>query len=43
MVAADDVSREELEEFASADPAVRNDLLRFEVKTWYIAMSDDGV
>ena len=38
MVAADSVTREELEEFAASDPAVLAGLLEFEVKTWYVAM-----
>jgi uncharacterized protein YciI len=38
MIAADDVSREELEEYAASDPAVLGGLLAFEVKTWYVAM-----
>ena len=41
MVAKDDVSLEELEAFAAADPAVQNGLLVYEIKTWYIAMSTD--
>lgn len=39
MVAAEDVTREELEAFAAADPAVQAGLLLFEVKTWYVAMA----
>ena len=39
MIAAGGVSREELEEFASSDPAVRAGLLKYEVKTWYVAMA----
>jgi len=39
MVAAENVSREELEAFAASDPAVLNGLLTFEVKSWYVAMA----
>ena len=39
MIAAQDVSRPELEAFAAKDPAVISGLLKFEVKSWYIAMS----
>jgi uncharacterized protein YciI len=39
MVAADDVTREELEDFAASDPEVLNGLLTFDVKTWYVAMA----
>jgi uncharacterized protein YciI len=39
MIAADGVTREELEEFAASDPAVLSGLLVFEVKTWYVAMA----
>ncbi len=38
MVAIPEVTREELEAFAASDPAVQAGLLRFEVRTWYIAM-----
>ncbi len=39
MITADGVTRQELENFAAADPAVHAGLLQFEVKTWYVAMS----
>lgn len=39
MMIADGVSREELEAFAADDPAVKDGLLTFEVKTWYVAMA----
>jgi uncharacterized protein YciI len=39
MIAADGVTREELEEFAASDPAVHAGLLNFDVRTWYVAMS----
>lgn len=39
MIADGEISREELEEFAASDPAVIAELLKFEVKTWYVAMS----
>ena len=39
MVAAEGVSREELEAFAAADPAMASGLLTYQVKTWYIPMS----
>lgn len=38
MVATRDVSQEELESFAAADPAVRAGLLRYEVRPWLTAM-----
>ena len=38
MVATKDVSREELEAFAAADPAVRSGLLMFEIRPWLTAM-----
>ena len=38
MVATRDVSQEELETFAAADPAVKAGLLRYEVRPWYTAM-----
>lgn len=40
MIATEAVSHEELEAFAAADPAVQAGLLTFQVKTWYIAMSE---
>jgi uncharacterized protein YciI len=39
MIAAEGVTREELEKFAASDPAILTGLLTFEVKTWYIAMA----
>jgi uncharacterized protein YciI len=39
MIAAEGVTREELEAFAAQDPAVLNGLLTFETKTWYVAMA----
>lgn len=39
MIAANGVTREELEEFAAADPAVLAGLLDFAVKSWYVAMA----
>jgi uncharacterized protein YciI len=39
MIAADEVTRQEIEEFAAADPAVHSGLLQFDVKTWYVSMS----
>ena len=41
MVATRDVSREELEAFAAADPAVRSGLLTYEVRPWLTAMEHD--
>jgi len=38
MVATRDVSREELESFAAADPAVLSGLLHYEVRAWLTAM-----
>jgi uncharacterized protein YciI len=39
MIAADDVTREELEAFAASDPAVLTGLLTFELETWYVTMA----
>jgi len=39
MIAAEGITREELEAFAASDPAVLSGLLNFEVKTWYVAMA----
>ena len=41
MVATADVSADELESFASADPAVASGLLDYEVRPWFVAMSRD--
>jgi uncharacterized protein YciI len=41
MVATKDVSLEELEAFAAADPAVQAGLLHFEIRPWYTAMERD--
>lgn len=38
MVATPDVTSEELEAFAAADPAVKSGLLNYEVRPWYVAM-----
>ena len=38
MIAKEFVTRNELDDFASADPAVKNGLLSYTIKTWYIAM-----
>ena len=38
MVATKDVSQEELEAFAAADPAVQSGLLVYEVRPWLTAM-----
>jgi uncharacterized protein YciI len=40
MIATKDVSREELEEFAIIDPAISYGLLTFQIKIWYIAMTN---
>jgi uncharacterized protein YciI len=39
MIADGEISREEIEEYAASDPAVKAGVLKFEVKTWYTAMS----
>ena len=39
MISEENVTLEEIEKFAAADPAVKNGLLKFEVKSWYTAMS----
>jgi hypothetical protein len=38
MVATKDVSQEELEEFAAADPAVQAGLLLYEIRPWLTVM-----
>lgn len=38
MVPTRGVSREEVEAFAAADPAVQSGLLVYEVRPWYVAM-----
>jgi uncharacterized protein YciI len=38
MIATQDVSRKELEELASKDPAIISGLLRHEIRSWLIAM-----
>lgn len=38
MVATKDVSEEELETFAAADPAVQSGLLVYEIRPWLTAM-----
>jgi len=38
MVATKDVSQDELETFASSDPAIRSGLLVYEVRPWLTAM-----
>ena len=38
MIATEDVTGEELQQFAAQDPAVTAGLLNFEIKTWYMAM-----
>jgi uncharacterized protein YciI len=38
MVAASQVTQDELQEFAAADPAVKSKLLTFEIKPWYVPM-----
>ena len=38
MVAAKDVSQDELESFAAADPAVQSGLLVFEIRPWLTVM-----
>lgn len=38
MVTTKDVTPDEIEAFAAADPAVKSGLLRFEIRPWYTAM-----
>lgn len=38
VIAAPQVSREELAAFAAADPAVASGLIRFEIWSWYAVM-----
>lgn len=38
MIAQAEISEEELTAYASADPAVADGLLRFEVRPWYVPM-----
>ncbi len=39
MIAEEGVSMEEIEKFASDDPAVKKGLLTFKVRLWYVPMS----
>lgn len=41
MVPTRDVSQEEMESFAAADPAVRSGLLIFEIRPWFTAMEHE--
>src|SRR5512147_853530 len=41
MVATKDVTREEIEAFAAADPAVESGLLVYEVRPWMTAMEHE--
>jgi uncharacterized protein YciI len=41
MVATKDVSQQELEAFAAADPAVQSGLLVHEIRPWYTPMEHD--
>jgi len=41
MVATKDVTQEEIESFAAADPAVQSGLLIFEVRPWMTAMEHE--
>ena len=41
MVATSGVTKEEVETFAAADPAVKSGLLTYEVKPWYVAMEKE--
>jgi uncharacterized protein YciI len=41
MVATKDVTREEIEAFAAADPAVKSGLLIYEVRPWMTAMEHE--
>lgn len=38
MIPTADMSEEEVEAFAAADPAVASGLLTYEVRPWYVAM-----
>lgn len=38
MVTTGEVSREEIEAFAAADPAVKSGLLMYEILPWYTPM-----
>ena len=40
MVTTKDVSQEEIETFAAADPAVQSGLLIYEIRPWMIAMEN---
>jgi uncharacterized protein YciI len=39
MVASSDVTLDQLEAFASTDPAVASGLLHYEIRSWYVAMN----
>jgi len=38
MIAGPGVTREEIEQFATADPSVQSGLLTFEVRQWLVGM-----
>jgi uncharacterized protein YciI len=38
MITTKDVTQEEIEEFAAADPAVQSGLLTYEIRPWMTAM-----
>jgi uncharacterized protein YciI len=38
MVAAPEMSHDELDRFAAADPAVQSGLLTYEIRSWYVPM-----
>ena len=39
MIASPHVTLEELQEYAAADPAVKSNLLTFEIRPWYVPMT----
>jgi uncharacterized protein YciI len=41
MVTTKDITREEIEAFAAADPAVKSGLLIFEIRPWMTAMEHE--
>jgi uncharacterized protein YciI len=40
MIATDDLTQDDLEQFAASEPVVVSGLLRFEERTWYIAIEN---
>ena len=42
MIANANITEEELHDYASQDPAVKSKLLTFQIKSWYVPMSQES-